>query len=143
MLIPWNTDAPIYHLPIATGCLIACNIAVFGMLWDQPEVTLEYLLVFGDGLHPVQWLTHNFLHADFWHLFGNMIFLWAFGLVVEGKLGWYGMLPAYLAVGIAHGFVVQSINQDQFGGALGASAAIYGLMAMSLVWAPKTTWNAC
>jgi hypothetical protein len=70
-----------------------------------------------------------------------MIFLWAFGLVVEGKLGWYGMLPAYLAIGISHGFIVQALNQHRDGGALGASAAIYGLMAMSLVWAPKNNMH--
>jgi membrane associated rhomboid family serine protease len=137
VLIPWNTDAPIYHYPIATAGLIACNVAVFALLIGEPELAEEYCLAYGDGLHPVQWLTHNFLHADFMHLFGNMIFLWSFGLVVEGKLGWYGMLPAYLGVGIAHGWIVQAANQHHDGLALGASAAIYGLMAMSLVWAPR------
>src|SRR5262245_50368908 len=39
----------------------------------------------GQGLHPSQWLTHNFLHAGLIHLIGNMIFLWAYGIVVEGK----------------------------------------------------------
>ena len=137
MLIPWNTDAPLYHYPIATVGLIAGNIAIFALLWDQPEVVDQWLLAFGDGLHPLQWVTHNFLHADFSHLLGNMVFLWSFGLVVEGKLAWYGMLPAFLAVGIGHGIIVQALNQHQPGGALGASAAIYGLMAMSLVWAPR------
>ena len=119
MLIPWNTDAPIYHYPIASAGLIACNVAVFALLIGEPELAEEYCLAYGDGLHPVQWLTHNFLHADFMHLLGNMIFLWSFGLVVEGKLGWYGMLPAYLGIGIANGWIVQAANQHQDGVALG------------------------
>ncbi|MBM3970315.1 MAG: rhomboid family intramembrane serine protease [Planctomycetes bacterium] len=28
------------------------------------------------------------LHAGWLHLIGNLIFVWGFGIVVEGKLGW-------------------------------------------------------
>ena len=31
MLIPYSTDAPIYHLPFATVGLIVVNVAVFGI----------------------------------------------------------------------------------------------------------------
>ena len=51
----------------------------------------------GDGIHPLQWLTNIFLHAGFFHLVGNMIFLWTFGFVVEGKLGWLPFTALYLA----------------------------------------------
>src|SRR5437879_9699033 len=99
MIIPWNTDAPIYHFPWATLGLIGVNTAVLGVLiasapdieWIEP-----YLLTYGDGLHPVQWVTSAFIHAGIGHLVGNMIFLWAFGLVVEGKLGWWRFLLVYL-----------------------------------------------
>ena len=53
MIIPWGTDAPIYHLPIATVGLIVVNtVAFFASVNAQdPE---PYMLAFGDGLHPLQ-----------------------------------------------------------------------------------------
>ena len=57
-------------------------------------------------LHPIQWVTHNFLHYDVLHLAGNMLFLWSFGIVVEGKLGAFKFLMTYLAIGTLHGALV-------------------------------------
>ena len=31
MFIPYETDAPVYHLPIVTGALIATNVVMFVM----------------------------------------------------------------------------------------------------------------
>ena len=98
----------------------------------------------GDGrLHPVQWVTHNFLHYGFFHLAGNMLFLWAFGIVVEGKLGPVKYLLAYLAIGTLHGALVQTLlmssGLDEH--AAGASAVVYGLLAVCMVWAPRNELN--
>ena len=77
----------------------------------QEETNFErYALRLGDGrFHPVQWVTHNFLHLGFLHLAGNMLFLWSFGIVVEGKLGAVKYLVAYLAMGTLHGAMMQLI----------------------------------
>jgi len=141
MIIPWNTDAPLYYPPIATIGLIVVNTLVhlrFVTAADDYDAIEPWILRFGDGLHPLQWVTSNFLHMDLMHLLGNMIFLWAFGLVVEGKLGWQRFLLAYLVMGFAESGVEQicMLGADG-GGALGASGVIYGLLAMSMVWAPK------
>jgi len=141
VLIPWNTDAPIYHPPWATGGLIVINTVVFMTLWASgvPEEQVEpWMLAYGDGLHPLQWLTSSFLHAGFFHLLGNMVFLWAFGLVVEGKLGWWRFTAVYLGIGVVQSALEQlcMLGADG-GGSLGASAAIYGLLAMAMVWAPR------
>ena len=138
MILPYNTDAPIYHFPYVTIGLIAVNtLAFFTIAQLEPGQVVPWILVFGDGLHPLQWLTTNFLHADFMHLLGNMFYLWGFGLVVEGKLGWWRMLIVYLAIGIVYGAILQVIMLNSEGGALGASGVIFGLMAIALVWAPK------
>ena len=140
MFIPYSTDAPIYHLPIATVGLIATNTAIFfaavtGSLPNPEQWVMEY----GVGLTPLQWLLSMFMHADFGHLFGNMVFLWIFGLVIEGKIGWWRFLLCYVGIGF-----VQSAGEQTLqlmlggeGGSLGASTAIYGIMAMSAIWAPK------
>jgi membrane associated rhomboid family serine protease len=85
--IPYGTDAPIYHWPITTVLLIAVNCVIFFLELTYPEQAQEYILVFGQGMHPSQWITSNFMHAGFMHLAGNMFALWSFGLVTEGKLG--------------------------------------------------------
>jgi membrane associated rhomboid family serine protease len=104
----------------------------------------RYALTLGDGrLHPIQWVTHNFLHYGFLHLAGNLLFLWSFGIVVEGKLGPVKYLLAYLAIGTLHGALVQTLlmRSGLDGHAAGASAVIYGLLAVCMIWAPRNELN--
>lgn len=141
MLIPWNTDAPLYHPPWATGGLIVVNTAVFAAVFagvHVPATIAPWLLSYGDGLHPLQWFTANFIHGGLMHLIGNMIFLWAFGLVVEGKLGWLRFTALYLGLGVVQSAFEQICTLGFDGGAsFGASAIIYGLLAIAMVWAPR------
>ncbi|MDR1141232.1 MAG: rhomboid family intramembrane serine protease [Planctomycetaceae bacterium] len=140
MFFPYNTDAPIYYLPIITVCMIVVNIFAFGCELAYPEQIEWLTLEVGNGIHPLQWLTSNFLHADIMHLLGNMISFWAFGLVVEGKLGLIKTLCVYLGIGIIHGVVVQLLMLGGHPGhCLGASAIIFGMMAMCLIWAPENS----
>ena len=92
---------------------------------------------------PWQWLTNNFMHAGWMHLIGNMVFLWAFGLIVEGKVGPYLFSLLYLGIGTLYGFVLQlsSIVIGWEGEALGASAAIFGLLALCVAWAPANEFT--
>ncbi len=162
IVIPTGTDAPIYHWPYATVALIVLNVALLFLVppvagkvrLDEHDEVIEdaetvssferYALAVGDGkLHPVQWLTHNFLHYGLLHLAGNMVFLWAFGIVVEGKLGAIKYLLAYLAIGTLHGAFVQILmrNSGLDSHAAGASAVVYGLLAVCMVWAPRNELN--
>ena len=144
MIVPWGTDAPIYHWPWMTVVLIATNVLVFFGVRALPEETVSSLLLaHGAGLHPLQWIASNFVHADFQHLIGNMIFLWSFALVVEGKLGAFPFLGTYLGIGIVQCGLEQALTLGMTDGgrSFGASAIIYGLMAMALVWAPKNDLN--
>lgn len=145
MLFPYNTDAPLYHWPVSTVGLIAVNTAAFFHLTLSPDVkaSLEpWVLQYGHGLHPAQWVTANFVHLGFWHLVGNMCALWGFGLLVEGKLGWWKFLLVYLGMGIAQCMLEQMLIPGSWGpGSAGASGVIFGLMAMALVWAPMNEMN--
>ncbi|MEM8945260.1 MAG: rhomboid family intramembrane serine protease [Planctomycetota bacterium] len=140
MFIPYSTDAPIYHLPIATVGLIVANSMIFfaALTGNLPNPEL-WILPYGEGLTPAQWLLSMFMHGSLDHLLGNMLFLWVFGLVIEGKIGWQRFLACYLGIGIAQSIGEQSLQLmlGGEGGSLGASSAIYGLMAMAAVWAPK------
>lgn len=94
-------------------------------------------------IRPWQWMTNNFMHADWGHLIGNMFFLWAFGLVVEGKVGNLAFLAIYLGIGTVYGMLLQvgSYFFIDTGIALGASAVIFGLLALCVVWAPANEFS--
>ena len=162
IVIPTGTDAPIYHWPYATVGLIILNVVLIVLVppvagsaaLDDNGDAIEgvetlsnferYALAIGDGrLHPIQWVTHNFLHLGYLHLAGNMLFLWAFGIVVEGKLGPAKYLLTCAAIGTLHGAFVQSLllrsGMDEH--AAGASAIIYGLLAVCMIWAPRNELN--
>lgn len=143
IIFPYGTDAPIYYRPFITILMIVANVVVFYLeMTHGPEQIEPYMLAVGDGLHPVQWLTHNFLHADFMHLLGNMLFLWSFGLVVEGKLGPWKTLFVYLSIGILHGATVQFLTlHNEPTHCLGASAIVYGMMVLCLIWAPENSMD--
>ena len=139
-MFPYSCDALLYHLPIATGVLIAINVVAFiGYMSEKINVENGWLLEYGTGLHPLQWLLSPFMHGDIEHLLGNMLFLWTFGLVTEGKLGWWRFLAVYLGIAVGQSAIEQAIfpllaPDIEF--TVGASAAIFGLMAMAVVWAP-------
>lgn len=144
MLIPIGTDAPVYHWPVVTVGLIAVNTALFFLI-GHPQ---EWMLSIGNGWHPLQWVTAAFLHANVYHLVGNMIFLWAYGLVVEGKIGSWRFLVTYLLIAAFENLVAQTLfgfggsgKDDQLRYVLGASGAICGLMAIALLWAPENTFT--
>jgi membrane associated rhomboid family serine protease len=162
IIIPTGTDAPIYHWPYATVGLIVLNVVLaflvppefHGPTMDDDGEVVEaveqvtnfdrYSLALGDGrLHPVQWVTHNFLHYGLIHVAGNMLFLWAFGIVVEGKLGAFKYLLAYLAIGTLHGAATQVLflKSGLDAHAAGASAIIFGLLAACMFWAPRNELN--
>ena len=146
MIIPYSTDAPVYYWPFVTVGMIVVNVLVFAwsmttMLAD-PEAAQVYMLQVGEGLHPIQWLTSNFLHAGVLHLVGNMLFLWSFGIVVEGKLGPWKSLLVYLGSGIVYGAIVQVLTLwHEPTVCLGASAIVYALMVMCLIWVPENSMN--
>jgi membrane associated rhomboid family serine protease len=142
MILPWSTDAPVYHWPLATVGLIVVNtLVLLGLMAVDEEMALDVLdtfgLVYGD-LNPLQWITSNFIHAGLFHLVGNMFFLWGFGLVIEGKIGWWKFLALYLGIGIVECAVEQTLMLGaEEGGSIGASSILFGLMAIAMVWAPR------
>ncbi len=155
LFFPYATDAPIYHYPIATGTIVAVNIGVYAMTSMQVitgNMTLEdikWLTLQFDGIHPLQWITHSFMHAHPFHVIVNMLFLWSFGLVIEGKVGAAIFSAIYFGTHIICGALAQSmfyvlsfaapVVADFF--AFGADNGIYVLMAMALVWAPENEMN--
>ncbi|MES9902377.1 MAG: rhomboid family intramembrane serine protease [Sedimenticola sp.] len=102
---------------------------------DQYEALLARVVFIKYGLKTAQpdWqsmIAHMFLHADFMHLFGNMFFLIAVGLLVEQTLGRWTYLLSYLVVGLGSGLFDVWISAGSFIPGIGASGAVSGVMGM-------------
>ncbi len=137
MYLPLTSDAELRHWPFATGAMIVLNGFAYALQLAIPG-SEDYALSHGDGLHPLQWITSFFMHGDLFHLLGNMLFLWIFGHMVEGAVGPGKFLGLYLGMGILQNFLEQWMFWDAAGsGSLGASAAIYAIMAVAALLCPE------
>ena len=56
-------------------------------------------------MRPWTILTYMFSHVDIWSLVANMLWLWAFGFIVESLLGTKKLVPIYIYGGLAGAFV--------------------------------------
>jgi membrane associated rhomboid family serine protease len=85
---------------------------------------------------PLTIITSMFLHANFMHVFGNMIFLFVFGDDIEEAIGHWRFLVFYLAcgVGAAAFFVLSDPGSDA--DLIGASGAVAGVIAAYLLYRP-------
>jgi membrane associated rhomboid family serine protease len=136
MIIPWGSDAPLYHRPIATFALILLNVLAY--LFCPADAYKAWTLELGNGIHPVEWITNIFLNPGIFALIGNVIFLWTFGLIVEGKLGWWAFALVYLGLGVTQAAGMQLlVHSEHHVQMSGPAAVIFGLLAMCLVWAPR------
>lgn len=82
-------------------------------------------------------ITYSFLHADFWHLAGNLIFLWVFADNVEDALGHFRYFIFYLlcAAAAGYGFVLSDPLSEA--PVIGASGAVAGNIAAYVLLYPR------
>lgn len=90
-------------------------------LWLQPGAVFAHGKIW-------QLVTYMFFHADFFHLFFNMLMLWMFGTPLEHHWGSRGFLSYYLVCGVGAALLQFFITPTSERYILGASGAIYGLL---------------
>ena len=102
--------------------------------------TLDYLAFPPSEPNPVAMtvslLTSMFVHADVGHLWGNMLFLWGVGTVLERRIGRERFLSFYILTGILSSMISALIYEMVLGRCLpgvGASGAISGIMGVVAV----------
>ena len=96
---------------------------VFGVPTDNPG---EIRLTFANSILPL--FLCMFLHGGFFHLAGNMVFLWIFGDNIEGRLGGVRYLIFYLICGLAASLFHILFNPESNIPAIGAYGAISGIL---------------
>lgn len=144
MFIPVSTDRPRRHDPVVTIALIVLTLVAYGatsVLTIQaedgsiPEIVKKFGLMWRPA-EPWRFISYLFLHADIWHVAGNLLFLWVFGPSVEDRFGKAGFLGFYLAGGVLAGLAHVATTADPVIGASGAISAVTGAY---LVLFPRTT----
>jgi rhomboid family protein len=85
---------------------------------------------------PLTLVTYQFLHANFMHIFGNMIFLFVFGDDIEEVLGHWRFLGFYLACGIGSGLAFALSDLSSQIELIGASGAVAGVVSAYLLYRP-------
>jgi membrane associated rhomboid family serine protease len=155
-VVPLRDDNPTTTTPVVIYGLIGLNIAVFVF---QLNLSREGLDSFFDAwaLVPVQltesfqgaleapayeWITlvsSQFLHGGFFHVGGNLLYLWVFGNNIEDQLGHVKFLIFYLGCGVLAGMTQWVFDPYSTVPTIGASGAIAGVMGAYILRFPRAS----
>lgn len=107
--------------------IIAANIVVFLLSMAVPQVMTAGMLVpIWVFARPWTIITYMFLHANFWHLFFNMLGLYFFGPRLEMEIGSKHFFWLYLVSGLMGAAL--SFLFTPYTSIVGASGAIFGIL---------------
>ncbi len=151
-MIPIRDTIPSKNYPVVNNTIIGINVVVYlvqiSLVPDLNRFTYIYGLVparysipqitsyFTTSQQLFSLLSFMFLHGGFWHLLGNMWFLYIFGDNIEDRLGPVRYLVFYLLCGITSGLSHIIINLHSNIPTIGASGAIAGVMGAYLILYP-------
>jgi membrane associated rhomboid family serine protease len=128
---------------VVTYLIIVANILVFLMGLSDPESYNQLIETYGlvpeqimRGENLLSLITSMFLHADIIHLGLNMLFLLVSGDAVERELGSSRFLALYIACGVIAGLFHSYLNSASVIPAIGASGAIFGVLAAFAILFP-------
>ncbi len=150
--VPLYDDNPVRRPPFVNYFLIGLCTGAF--LWELGQNRHQILfslgmipgVLFGHAHLAPQlrvvppWatlLTSMFLHGGWFHLIGNMLFLWIFGNNVEDALGHARYFFLYLASGIAAALVQAASSPVSHVPMIGASGAVAGVLGAYLLLYPR------
>ncbi len=138
-LLPISNAGPLSRYPIVTYILMAMNI----LLYFVAVRDLDLWWLVPAAITSGRWLgtlvTHQFAHADVWHLLFNMVFLRAFADRVEDRLGHVWFLLLYLLLGVVGGLAHAYMRPHSEIPLVGASGAISGVLGLYFVLFPWTS----
>jgi len=145
-MIPLSDDIPTRNFPFITLLVIGANIWIYFTMYFGTSVPPD--LVFNQyGLVPYNLInspvteypaiySSMFIHSGFWHLAGNMLYLWIFGNNVEDVLGKFKFILFYLVCGTIAALGHIATDTSSVIPMVGASGAISGVLGAYLVLFP-------
>jgi membrane associated rhomboid family serine protease len=135
VFIPFGTNLDAGRRPLVLYGLVAVNVAIHTAVFigfrNENPAALEWFERLKLSFRHFGWwepFTYQFLHdpRGIMHLASNMIFLLAFGTVVEGRLGKLGFLALYLVGGALAGLLQVAITGGSVVGASGSVSVVAG-----------------
>lgn len=153
-MIPIKDDNPTYTFPFVTIGIIAIDVLIYFYqlsLGVEGEETFIYRTAaipyevtnFVDtgprGIVPPPFtlITAMFVHGGFFHLAGNMLYLWIFGDNIEDRLGHLNFFVFYLITGVAASFIHILADPASEVPMIGASGAIAGVLGAYFLLFPR------
>jgi len=143
-MLPLRDDIPSNKRPVITYTLVAINVLVFLYEMSLGRGVQGFIMSYGvipqniiNGSDFYTLLTSMFMHGGFWHILGNMLFLWIFGDNVEDALGKFWFIIMYFLAGIGGSVAYILVSQSSSVPTIGASGAISGVLGAYLVLYPR------
>lgn len=142
-MFPISDSVKSHKFPFVTLVIIIINILVFAQMifMGSNSIVEKYALTptginFFNPSSLLPFVTSQFLHGGFFHIFSNMWFLWVFGDNVEERVGHIRFLFLYILSGILGAFLQYIISSDSSIPMLGASGAVSGVLGSYFVLFP-------
>jgi len=158
MFVPLHDSTPlkVIRFQLVTLTIIALNVVMYlttgafnsdqtmaaiasgwGMVPGELLGQLPPVIGYDPVPEPVTLVTYQFLHAGWWHLISNMLFLWVFADNVEDAYGHPAFAMLYLLCGIAAGLAHVLLMPFSDAPLIGASGAVSGILGAYVVLFPR------
>src|SRR5262249_1918945 len=131
--------------PVCRALLVA-NVVIFVLeqfrLVDGAFL-FQWFAATSEGVfrHGYVWqlLTATFLHADLWHLVGNMLVLWFAGRELESMYGSRDFLALYLSAAVISTLVwaIADALSPTHAPMVGASGAVFAVVTLFALYYPR------
>jgi len=151
-MFPLKDNIPSQRFPCVTITLIVVNVIVFFHELSLGPYLHKYVFIYGvvpkryfflsslglNGLlgKYLPFFTSMFLHGGWFHLIGNMWYLWIFGDNVEDRMGRLRFFIFYILCGIGASLIHVYTHPYSSLPTIGASGAISGVMGAYFVLFP-------
>ncbi|MEO0096509.1 MAG: rhomboid family intramembrane serine protease [candidate division WOR-3 bacterium] len=143
-MIPLRDDIPSLKRPIFVYLILIINVLIFLYELTLGTYLRDFILEYGiipvsiiNGERLLTLFTGMFLHGNFIHILGNMLYLWVFGDNVEDILGHFWFFVMYFLSGLAGSFLHILRNPYSQVPMIGASGAISGVLGAYLILFPN------
>ncbi|MCP4609483.1 MAG: rhomboid family intramembrane serine protease [Planctomycetes bacterium] len=140
IILPLADDNPRERFPVLTTSIITLCVIIFIAQANFIDDLQTFFYFYGfvpKHFLDIGSITSMFLHADVFHLLGNMFFLWIYGDNVEDRFSRLGFIVFYLSCGLTASILHMVFNFNSMVPAVGASGAISGVMGAYLIFYPK------
>jgi membrane associated rhomboid family serine protease len=146
-LILLNASAWVFLQGVGSELKLAKSLCEFGLIpgdlfgLTPPGTTIPVTetlgCVLGEGVPIYTPVTAMFMHGSWFHIIGNMWFLWVFGDNVEDAMGPIRFLFFYLLCGLGAAAAQIATEPDSVIPMVGASGAIGGVMGAYVLLYPR------